>query len=132
MSESSKQQPTLASYLRTHRERVGMSIRQLAACVRIDHGYLAQLEAGTKSSPSAEILQRLAGALEVDSTELLAFIGVQPGLPEPTMYFRRKYRMSAEEAREAARMVEEYRARRKRNQGNARHQTNESPKGGES
>ncbi len=43
-------------------------------------------------NPSAEKLQRLAEVLELDPAELLAYIGVQPSLPEPRLYSSRSPR----------------------------------------
>jgi transcriptional regulator with XRE-family HTH domain len=87
---------TLGEYLRTERERAGLSQRQLASRVGIHNSYLARLENGETANPAADVLQRIADVLEISSTDLLAFIGVKPpeGLPELAPYLRAKYRMS--------------------------------------
>ena len=95
---------TLAEYLRTAREQAGISQRQLAGRLGIHHSYLARLENGETANPAAELLQRIADVLEVDSTDLLAFIGVKPpeGLPDLAPYLRAKYQLDAAAVRELA------------------------------
>jgi len=79
---------TLGAYIRTARERAGLSQRQLATAAGFHHSRLARLESGEVSDrPKAEHLQRLADVLGLDSAELLAFIGVTP--PKPRVYFRK-------------------------------------------
>ena len=55
------------------------------------------------------MVQRIAEALELDSSELLAFIGVKPSsvLPAPRMYFRRAYGMTDAEAQETAARIDD-------------------------
>ena len=92
---------TLADYLRTARAKAGISQRQLANRVGIDHSYLARLESGEWLSPSADVLQRIAEVLEISSVDLFAFIGVMPpgGWPELAPYLRAKYHLSDNEIR---------------------------------
>lgn len=80
-----KQPPTLASVIRQAREAAELSIRQLAQVVGAHHSLLARIEAGKVTRPSPDMVQRIAEALELDSSELLAFIGVKPSsvLPLP-------------------------------------------------
>lgn len=100
----------LGHYLRAHREQAGLAIRQLASMVGVDHGYLVRLESGQKRNPSAELLHKIAGVLELDPSEVLGFIGVTPAdsLPSPRVYFRKKYGMSDADARRAAQLIEQY------------------------
>lgn len=100
----------LGHYLRAHREAAGLSVRQLASRVGVDHGYLVRLEAGQKSNPSADLLYRLAEALELDNTELLSFVGIKPSssLPSAPVYFRRKYGMTQADADKLAQLVDEF------------------------
>jgi len=95
---------TLAEYLRTAREKAGISQRQLASRVGIHNSYLARLESGETANPAAELLQRIADVLEISSTDLLAFIGVKPseGLPELAPYLRAKYQLDEAAVRELA------------------------------
>jgi transcriptional regulator with XRE-family HTH domain len=103
-------QATLGTYLRAKREAAGLTLRELEQLTGISNGYLAKLENDQKDNPSAEKLQRLAEVLEVDASELLAFIGVEPSssLPPARIYFRRKYGMDSTDAEALARLVEEY------------------------
>jgi transcriptional regulator with XRE-family HTH domain len=91
---------SLGAVIRAHRESAGYSARQLAAMAGIHHSYLARLEAGDNDRPAADVLQRLAEALEIDADELLGFIGVNT-LPEPRVYYRRAYKLTDEEAVQA-------------------------------
>ena len=98
------QQASLGEYLRVERERAGLSQRQLASRVGIHNSYLARLESGETANPSPDVVQRLAEVLEIDSTDLYAYIGVVPpnGLPDFAPYLRAKYRMSDRAIREMA------------------------------
>src|SRR5690242_3392493 len=97
---------SLGSVIRAHREAAGYSQRQLAAMAGVNYSYLSRLESGDNDRPTAEVLQRLADALEIDQDELLGFIGVKT-LPEPRVYYRRAYNLTDEQAAEAdARMRE--------------------------
>ena len=60
---------------------------------------------------SVEELQRLADVLELDITDLLAFLGVKPVMPEPRVYFRRKFGMDADQAEILANLVAEFQAK---------------------
>jgi transcriptional regulator with XRE-family HTH domain len=104
----------LGAYIRKAREAAGLTLRQLAEAAGIDHGYLAHIEAGERAKPGADVLQRLADALELDDTKLLGFIGVKPSLPEPRVYFRRKYGVNAREADVLARLIEEYQTKQQK------------------
>jgi transcriptional regulator with XRE-family HTH domain len=108
----SKQPATLASVVRAAREAAGLSIRQLAPLVRAHYSVLARIEAGDVTRPSPEMVQNIAQALELDASELLAFIGVKATLPEPKVYFRKAYGMSEREAEEAEAVIAELRAKR--------------------
>lgn len=98
---------TLGDYIRAVRLRAGLSQRQVATRAGFHHSLLARLEAGEVSEqPKPENLQRLADALEIDSADLLAFLGIKPSVPEPRLYFRKAYNLSDEDAEAAARQVE--------------------------
>lgn len=102
MTES-EQEITLGSYLRSQREAAELSIRELARLSGVPASYITEIEGGKKTNPSAEILQRLAGVLEVDTADLFAFIGITPpqGLPSVAPYLRAKYKLSGDALREA-------------------------------
>jgi transcriptional regulator with XRE-family HTH domain len=95
---------SLGDYLRVERERAGLSQRQLASRVGVHHSYLARLESGDHANPSPDVVQRIADVLELDPTDLYAYIGVVPpsGLPGFAPYLRAKYRMSDSAIREMA------------------------------
>lgn len=103
----------LGSYVRFHREQAGISQEQLAAAIGVNHSYIARIESGKRAKPAADILQRIADTLHIDASELLAFLGVRPSLPEPRVYFRRKYGMGADEADVIARLVEDFESKRR-------------------
>lgn len=107
---ATNQPPTLGTCLRTARLEAGLSIRQLARLAGINHSYLVKLETDQNDNPSAAHLQRLADVLEIDASDLLAFIGVEPSaaLPSPRVYFRRKFGISEAEAAHLSRLIEEY------------------------
>lgn len=56
--------------LLAHRERAGLSQRQLAERIGMSHSYISRLE-GDQHSPSVDTLCRLAEALGVDAKDLL-------------------------------------------------------------
>jgi transcriptional regulator with XRE-family HTH domain len=58
--------------IQTLREAKGMTQRALAKQAGVTPGYVAQLEMGARKNPSLEVLRRLAKALGVPVTELLA------------------------------------------------------------
>ncbi len=97
---------SLGAVIRSHREAAGYSARQLATMAGINYAYLTRLETGDRSKPTADVLQRLAEALEIDADELLRFIGVKT-LPEPRAYYRRAYKLTDDEAAEAEQRMDE-------------------------
>lgn len=109
--EEPRQPVSLGAYLREQRQRKGLSIRQLAERARVDHAYLVRLEGGKQAKPSADILQRIADALDLDFNGMLPFIGVRPdsALPPVRTYFRRKLGVNADEAEVLAQLIEKYR-----------------------
>ena len=102
--------PSLGQVLRTARQEAGLSTRQVAKLADLTHGYLTKLENDQIDSPAAAYLQHLADVLELDASDLLAFIGVDPvsTLPTPLVYFRRKFGMSEAEAKRLSNLVADY------------------------
>lgn len=92
-----------------------MSIRELARLAGVNFAYLSRLENDERGA-SADVLQRLADVLQLDTSQLLSYIGVRPDLPEPRLYFRRKLGVNAKEAEILARLIED----RLKQQGNER------------
>jgi transcriptional regulator with XRE-family HTH domain len=105
-----KPAPTLGARLRSARLETGLTIRQLASLAGINHSYLVKLETDQNDHPSAAHLQRLADVLELDASDLLAYIGVDPSsmLPSPRVYFRRKFGVSEAQADDLARLIADY------------------------
>ena len=106
------QHGTLGSFIAAKRERLGLSQRQLAAQAHVHHSLIARLERGEiVAGRSPEHMQAIADALDVDVSELLRLVGIKPTLPEPRVYFRRKYGVNAREADILAGLIEDYRAK---------------------
>jgi transcriptional regulator with XRE-family HTH domain len=102
--------PPLGAYLRIARTKAGLSVRELERLTGVANSYLTKLELNQKTNPSADVLQRLADVLELDASELLAYIGVKPSssLPSARVYFRKKYGLSATDADQVLHRIEEY------------------------
>lgn len=105
------QAESLGEFLREKREAKGMSGREAARRADIDEAYLRKLERGANSNPGIEVLQRLAVALDFDLNEAFEVLGVpaESMLPEPRIYFRRKFGVSEDDAELMARLIEKYR-----------------------
>jgi transcriptional regulator with XRE-family HTH domain len=73
--------PALGAFLAARRAARLLTQPELAARVGISPGYLAQVEGGSRR-PSPEVLQRLAGALSVDVTEVAGRAGYAAA-PQP-------------------------------------------------
>jgi transcriptional regulator with XRE-family HTH domain len=80
----------------------------------VDHANVARLEHEERTNPKPETVVRLATALDVEPSEWLELIGVDPdrALPPPRTYFRRKLGVNADEAEVLARLVEDYQAQK--------------------
>lgn len=106
---TSHYKPTLGDYLRAARTKAGLTIRELERLTGVANSYLTKLELNQKTNPSADVLQRLAEVLELDASELLAYIGVKPSsvLPSTEVFLRRKHGLTEAEAKQAAELIEE-------------------------
>ncbi len=60
----------IGARIRRHRQARGLSQGRLAALALVSAGYISRLEAGHFAQPSAAVLLRIAGALEMDSKNL--------------------------------------------------------------
>lgn len=96
----------LGDFLYQARELAGLSKRELARTIGVDVAYIVRLERGERRNPSGEVLQGLADALVLDVNDLLGYVGVKPSYPEPVVYFRKVYGMTAKEAKEAAEQLD--------------------------
>lgn len=62
----------LSTLLKRLREARGLTQLELAKKAGVAQGYISALEAGEKSNPSVAVIKKLAKALGVPVTELLA------------------------------------------------------------
>ena len=69
----------LGAFIRDQRKGAQMSLRNLALQAGVSNPYLSQIERGLRK-PSAEILQRVAGALRISAETLYVKAGI---LDEP-------------------------------------------------
>ena len=65
----------LGSFIREQRKGAQMSLRNLALQAGVSNPYLSQIERGLRK-PSAEILQRVAGALRISAETLYVKAGI--------------------------------------------------------
>lgn len=66
----------LGKFLEKARNDRGLSIYRLAKLSGVSHSYISQLEKGDKEQPSLDILQKLAGPLDISLSELLITTGL--------------------------------------------------------
>ena len=70
-----------ASLLRHYRERADLSCNELARAVAVDPSYISRLERGEREPPRRPVVERLAGALQLeleDQDRLLVSAGYAP------------------------------------------------------
>ncbi len=84
----------LGHYLRQHREAAGLSARGLADIVGVDNSQIVRLEGGRVSHPKADLLGRIAEAVQAPIMDVLTMAGypTPKGLPSLRPYMRAKYR----------------------------------------
>lgn len=89
-----KQARELGDRLRTRREELGLSQRDLEAQTGVDNGTIARIEQGAFSAPRPDKLSRIADALGLGLADVFALAEyVAPTeLPTFTPYLRSKYR----------------------------------------
>lgn len=70
----------LGAWLRHLRELKGLSLRHLGDRADLDHAYIYRMERGDKGAPSAEVIARLAQALELGTREreILEYVADRP------------------------------------------------------
>ena len=82
----------LGAYLRSKREKAGLSVRGLAGQVGIDQAQILRLEAGKVASPRADVLGQIAAILGIEIADVYALAGYPiPELPHLMPYLRTKY-----------------------------------------
>lgn len=79
-SRGSMDTSALGIMLRHLRDKKQLSLRRLGELAELDHAYIYRLEKGDKGSPSLDVLDRLARALELSTRdrEILEFIAERP------------------------------------------------------
>ena len=65
----------LGTKLRTHRQNLGLNIREAAAILQIATGYMSQLENGRVERPGVDVRRRVAEFLGITHLEILVMIG---------------------------------------------------------
>src|SRR5580658_2047451 len=70
------------SALRHFREERTLSLRELATLSGVDHAYIHRLEAGDKTAPSPDVLEKLARGLKltVHKRRVLELLGATGGM----------------------------------------------------
>jgi len=69
---------TLGQAIRTIRQEVGLTQKDLAIAAGIDQSYLSMIESGQRGNPGTRIIARLAQALQVSIDDLAARAGYMP------------------------------------------------------
>lgn len=82
-------------YIKSLREKKGLTLQELARLSSTSHPYLSQIENGKKGMPSVKILKKIAEPLEVDDMELLVNAGY---FTELEVEQRNEYRKMTEES----------------------------------
>lgn len=100
---------SLGEYLKQAREDAGLSLRDVATRSGVSFAHIRRLEQGERK-PTVEVLQKVAEALSLNLDEVLSASGVKitQTLPEPRVYFRRKFGVSEDDAETMARLIEKY------------------------
>jgi transcriptional regulator with XRE-family HTH domain len=112
---SKEELTSLGAYLRSKREETGMSQRQVALKANVDNSFIAKLESGKIATrPNIELLQRVCDIIHADFYKAMEYLGVNPTLPEPRVYFRRALGVTADDAEILAQLVEEFQTKKKR------------------
>lgn len=110
---------SLGGYIRQARLARGLSGAQLGRLAGTNSSNISRIESGETASPTPELLRRIAGALDIDVAELLAYLGISlpPSTPTLRGYLRHRYpglpETAIREAEQAVdRITEKYGANR--------------------
>ena len=111
MSMTKTQAKKLGTLIASVRHQRQLSLRELAAVAGIDHSWIGYLEKGQFAEPAPERLAKIAQVLVIplERVDYLAKGAVQAGLPEPEVYFRARYGITADQAAKLDRAAEEMR-----------------------
>jgi transcriptional regulator with XRE-family HTH domain len=74
-SPRSESPESLGAYLRSTRRTAGLTLRDVEAETKISNGYLSQIESNRATSPSPNMLHKLALVYGLDYTDLLVRAG---------------------------------------------------------
>jgi transcriptional regulator with XRE-family HTH domain len=82
----------LGLLLRELRSERTLNLRELAQLADVDHAYIQRLETGVKTSPSDEVLAKLARALRAAKreAEMLPYLARNPDVPVSLVEFVRR------------------------------------------
>lgn len=112
---SSEAEASLGQKIRKLREGRGWSLSDLARETEISRSYLYELEAGRRSNPTRNVLQRLSDALGSDLSDLVdGDVSEGKGIPESLKQFAEKEGLGPAEVRMLAGL--EYRGRKPQNE----------------
>lgn len=110
MNEEDQVATSLGAYVRQKRERARLSLRNLEQITGISRAMLSRLENDRIENPDPEVLHKLVSALELDSRDVFAFVGYEPGdsLPSLAPYLRARYgHLPPDAIAEASRRLQE-------------------------
>jgi len=110
-----QQAKKLGRHLKTAREAIGISARELARRADVPDSTIVRIEQGAFAEPSPEKLQRMAAVLGLNLADLYVMADYPiPELPTLTPYLRTKY---GELPREATEQIQAYADRLARQHG---------------
>ncbi len=104
----------LGEYIREQRRSGQLSLRKLSEMAGVSNPYLSQIERGLRR-PSAEILQQIAGALQISAESLYVRAGILEAREEAgdlVAEIRRDPHISEEQKRTLVHIYESFRAAR--------------------
>lgn len=73
----------IANNIKRIREQIGLSLSALAEQAQVSKAYLSQLESGKFNTPSADVLFKIAGALNVTIADIVGEYTVTKGTDLP-------------------------------------------------
>lgn len=110
MAELEQRLNNLGDFIRDQRTSAELSLRKLADRAGVSNPYLSQVERGLRR-PSAEILQRIAKALEISSETLYVQAGIldAPGDSNLVDHIRRDPSLTEDQKRTLIHIYESFR-----------------------
>lgn len=99
---------TLGYYLEQGRQEAGLTLRQLATASGVPKSTVSRILKGEVEHPAVEHVQQLARVLELDETDVFAYMGVTPpkGLPSVAPYLRQKHGLKGDALSEATDQIQ--------------------------